>query len=211
MSQDYIAYRYIGKESGIHPPSWLLRWQQRGELSTCIAETNEGPIYAIADRTGYAPSRLRFLDCIPDWQVAASGPDLLTTALWRTVPWCQCAIVSDLQDREWQVPKLLTGDGARAYFVAYGGPDFLPTPTEEQSRLEAMARAAREAIIAHDTVPIPMGLACRWAAAFMAASNHISIEAIAALSLLDDKLAIAAILAATGMQPPAEEPDGHHG
>lgn len=119
--------------------------------------------------------------------------------------WCPVTLAADLQGRVWSVGCVLSQSGDRQFRTAYG-PDFLPALTPEQTKAEAVAKAARSALIASvaDNTGLPMQLACRWAAELLATVNHISIDAIAALGLLDDALVAAVLYSASGLTPRLE-------
>lgn len=137
------------------------------------------------------------------WQVCEANPDTIPVTLGKPVRWLRVVPVDDGQGRAWLAPVILTPDGARAYTVAYGGPDFLPQPTPAQSAAEAIAREARDVILrqSRETNPdgVPQAIACRWVASLLAMSHHLSVPTIAALGLVDDALVRAVLHAAAGL------------
>lgn len=119
--------------------------------------------------------------------------------------WCPTTYAADLQGRVWLVPCVLSQSGDRQFRTAYGA-DFLPSLTPEQAKAEAVAKAARGAIVASvaDQTGIPMNLACRWAADLLCAVNHVSVDTVAGLGLLDDALIAAILYSAAGLTPRLE-------
>lgn len=126
-------------------------------------------------------------------------------ALAVSQQWCPVTLAADLQGRVWPVPCVLSQSGDRQFRTSYG-PDFLPALTPEQAKAEAVAKAARSALIASvaDQTGLPMQLACRWAAELLATVNHVSVDVIAGLGLLDDALVAAVLYAAAGLTPRLE-------
>lgn len=120
--------------------------------------------------------------------------------------WCPVTPAADLQGRVWYVPCVLSASGERQFRTSYG-PDFLPALTPEQAKAEAVAKAARSALVASvaDEAGLPMQLACRWAAELLCTVNHVSVEAVAGLGLLDDALVAAVLYSASGLTPRLEE------
>jgi hypothetical protein len=119
--------------------------------------------------------------------------------------WCPTTFASDLKGRSWVVPCVLSSSGDRQFRTSYG-PDFLPALTPEQAKAEAVAKAARAALVASvaDNTGLPMQLACRWSAELLATVNHISVDVVAGLGLLDDALVAATLYAASGLTPRLE-------
>jgi hypothetical protein len=137
------------------------------------------------------------------WQVCESHPGTFPALLGKPVRWLRVVPVDDGQGRAWLAPVILTVDGARAYTVAYGGPDFLPQPTAPQAAAEAISREAREVILrqSREDNPdgVPQAVACRWVASLLALTHHVSVPTIAALGLVDDALVRAVLHAAAGL------------
>lgn len=135
--------------------------------------------------------------------VALKGFD--PRALAHNQQWCPITHAADLKGRIWLVPCVLSQSGDRQFRTAYGS-DFLPALTPEQTKAEAVAKAARGAIVASvaDQTGLPMQLACRWAAELLATVNHVSVDAIATLGLLDDALVAAVLYSAAGLTPRLE-------
>jgi len=71
----------------------------------------------------------------------------------------------------------------------------LPALTAEQYRAMDICQAARDAAKADD---LPMDLAARYAAELLCMANHLSIEVIQKLRVLDDVLIVMAIQVAIG-------------
>ena len=119
--------------------------------------------------------------------------------------WCPTAPAADLKGRVWFVPCVLSSAGDRQFRTSYG-PDYLPMLTPEQAKAEAVAKAARAALVASvtDQEGLPMQLACRWAAELIATVNHVSVDVVSGLGLLDDALVAATLYSAAGLTPRLE-------
>lgn len=137
------------------------------------------------------------------WEACQAAPSLSPAVLARPLRWCRVVPVDDANGRAWLAPVILTPDGARAYTVAYGGPDFLPQPTPAQSAAETIAREARDTVLRQSGDPeaagVPVPVACRWVASLLALSHHLSADTIAALGLIDDQLVRSVLHAAAGL------------
>lgn len=142
-------------------------------------------------------------DLADGWQACETDPPLSPANLARNLRWCRVVPVDDGRGRAWLAPVILTTAGARAYTVAYGGPDFLPQPTPAQAAAEAIAREARDVVLrstadrAEDGVPT--AVACRWVASLLGLTHHLSVETIGALGMVDDDLVRAVLHAAAGL------------
>jgi hypothetical protein len=114
--------------------------------------------------------------------------------------WITTEPIADLSMRIWFTPCVLDKDGSRRFRTAYGA-DFLPALTPMQERCEAIANAARSALIAAhcDNVPIPMRQACAWAGELLSAVNHVTPAILGSLRLLDDALIGGVLYRAAGL------------
>lgn len=132
---------------------------------------------------------------------AVAGPVDAHEAYQRRQSWFTTVSVEDLSGRVWQIPRILDGNGDRAFRVSYG-PDFLPSLTAEQYAMLEIAQAARDGVAASESgvQDVDMPTACRWVAAFLSVAYHLSAEAIGHLRILDDALVVGAIQAACGLR-----------
>ncbi len=160
-------------------------------------QSRDGTLWAIGDALTLGDDG-PWLDIGDGYAVA--GPVTEHQAYQRQASWLKTQDVTDLHGRDWAVPLILTADGDRAFQVCYGR-DFLPAPTPEQYRMLDVAQAARDALIANagGTQDVPMVMACRWAAELLCASYHLTPDAVAALTILDDALVLALIGASVGL------------
>ncbi len=185
---------YLTKSGGLPAvPESLSEWIPRPGYALCHSDLADGAhLVGIGDPVVFGSPR-RWYDLSDDWRVGLTpGTKFNPGALTRGQLWCDTVTVCDLMDRPWQVPRIRDAEGRRAFRVAYGR-DWLPALTDEQARCEEIADAASHALASGDC---PMSVACQWAAEFLAAVNHITVEALAALALLDDRLVLGVISAA---------------
>lgn len=196
-----IIYRH---PSAVTPPD-LAGWAERPEVGVCLHMQR----HADAQHVGvcapeyWDPSRADgWRDLADGWQGATTDGDPWdpATHLARIGAWCGVRAVVDSRGRAWLAPVIMTASGGRAYPVAYAGADFLPAPTPEQAKAEAICAEARRALLAAADGPgLPVSAACRWCAVLLSITHHLSPATIAALGLLDDQLVQRVLLVATGL------------
>lgn len=190
-------------------PPWFQGWAPvHVDAAICHRDTAAGHVVGIGNPLTFNPSpRAEWADLDDGWQ-ASLGADFDPRLLIRhSQRWADVVAVPDMQGREWAVPVILTGDGSRAFRVAYGGRDMLPRLTPEQTRCLDVATEARVAWVAEkarqaageDGTGVDMQIAARWALPVLAAANHIDERAIAELGLADDFLIVGAAAVATGL------------
>lgn len=178
-------------------PPWLAGFRPPDALSVelCRRDTAHGHLVGIGDPLVFdEPPMAAFCQLADGWRVALLG-ELEPLNLLRQQGWARSRRVLNLDGRRWQAPEILDEDGERAFLVAYGGPDFLPVLTAEQHRCQEVAEAARAMILTGGGMDL--GPACRWAAVLLSATHHVSPEVMAALGLVDDRLVIETLEAAT--------------
>jgi hypothetical protein len=135
------------------------------------------------------------------WRCRLVG-ELDPLVLRRHQHWCDTAPAVDLQGRRWCTPVILADDGQPIFRVTYGGDDFLPQLTPEQTQAKEIALAARQAL---KTGGIEGAHAKRWAARLLEIANHISVQVIARTGLMDDVLVLSALSPVTGLPLKREE------
>jgi hypothetical protein len=202
-----IFYRH---PLSINPP-WFAGWAPFGEtdVAVCHRDTAEGCIVGIGNPVTFSPSpSAGWVDAGDGWEASLGldfDPRLI---IRRSQRWADVSAVRDMRGWGWAVPTILNRDGGRAFRVAYGGPDMLPVLTDEQTRCLAVARAARDEMVAAKSretagdsseAGIDASVAARWVLPFIAAANHISEIALSALGLLDDFLVVGALSIGTGL------------
>lgn len=186
---------YLHPSPGVRLPPWLEDFSPPlVGVEVCQRQTERGCLVGVGDPALLAlPPARAFVDLDEGWSAALLGRGFNPTHLWRGEGWCRTAPAVAINGAEWQAPVILNDAGERAYLVRYTGRDFLPAPTETQSRCEAIARAAREAMVEG----IDMRAGCQWAAVLLAAANATTETAIAELGLLDDQLVTQVLAIAT--------------
>ncbi len=185
---------YLTQSGGLPVvPESLCEWLPRPGYALCHSDLADGlHMVGVGDPIVFSAPRL-WHDLADGWRVGLTpGAPFNPGALTRGQLWCDTVTVCDLKDRPWQVPRIRDSEGRRAFRVAYGR-DWLPALTPEQARCEEIADAATHALAAGDT---PMSVGCQWAAELLAAANHISVEALAVLNLIDDRLVLGTISSA---------------
>ncbi|MBA3622961.1 MAG: hypothetical protein H0W48_00525 [Methylibium sp.] len=181
-------------------PAWLDGYEppHGASLGVCHRDTLRGHLVGIGDPMIFdCPPAETFCDLDQGWSVAAVGR-VEPWQIRRDQRWARTVTVEGIAGQTWQAPVILDAEGGRSFLVAYGGRDFLPMLTLEQRRCQEVADAARASLLTEGG--IEMGpAACRWAAVLLAATHHITADAIAALGLLDDRLVVEVLAAATGL------------
>jgi hypothetical protein len=157
----------------------------------------DGSLWAIGDGilVGPAPDRA-WTDIGDGWQARLLDP-LDTQRLRRDQRHVTTSWIADLRARHWAAPVVLADGGERALRVTYGA-DFLPALTDDQRHAEAIARAARDALVSN--AEIDMALAARWTADLLAFANHVAPATLAALHLIDDALVVGVLSTAAGVR-----------
>lgn len=206
-----IIYRYDPsiRRSDANVPPWLEGWESDAPgIGVCSRETEDGTIYGVADPLLFnLPARRAWEPLGDNWQAIMVGT-LDPRPLARGQRWADTRPVVDMQGRTWLAPRILGEDGTRAFRVAYGGPDFLPTPTPIQLRCFDVAQAARAEVEGGGLSDI--GISARWASILLASVMHIPEAAFSVFSLPDEFLIIGTLQHGTGLPlklatPPADQ------
>jgi hypothetical protein len=135
----------------------------------------------------------------PDgWQVFVDDRAPHAGIAVRANAWCHCLLVEGADGKPWAAPSILSASGARAFPVRYSGRQFLPTPTEEQAKAIAIATEART-LLDGSRPSIDSDVLMPWAAWLLTLMSHLSVETIAAVGVLDDRLALRIVRAAAGL------------
>ncbi len=193
-------------------PPELEGWQPRGDVALCHQQRDNWQYVAVANHILFNipsdnPKLWHKLD--DGWEasyVRNAGDVVPSRDLTRLNCWANVLTVEDNLGEQWLAPNVLTPTGARAYSVAYAGADFLPSPTDEQARADAIAKEARQAMTAEEGAPIQA--ACRWAAVLLSITSHVTPATIAALGVLDTALVQKVLIVATGADARLDATDG---
>jgi hypothetical protein len=123
--------------------------------------------------------------------------------LGKTLGWCRILDAEDQDGEIWSVPMILNSEGRRAFQANYNE-DGLPVIPADRQRLLDYALEARVVLLNHykdrSLKDLPMQAICKWAAAFLECTNHISPRAMGRLGILNDKLVLETIMAVTGAE-----------
>lgn len=142
------------------------------------------------------------------WEVCLDGePE--QELLLRSAPGLSSIEVIDANERTWLVPAVLTPDGRPAMPMRLGivGHDLVDgqrvprwdrRPTPAQQRLIAIATAVRGELDAGTFRDLPAATAAEMTGQLLAATYHLTPSVVGALSLLDDRICIRALLACAG-------------
>lgn len=175
------------------PPAWLV-----GAPDLVQRASRDGMLWGIGDALT--------LDGGGIWHdigdgISVAGPVDAHEAYQRRYSWFTTDEVEDLSGRVWHIPRIVDGNGERAFRVAYG-PDFLPALTAEQYAMLEIAKAARDGIAASESgvQDVDMPTACRWAAVLLSCSYHLNVGSVAHLRILDDALVVGALQVACGIR-----------
>ncbi len=177
-------------------PVALDGWEPRGANAQLVHRESEGGhIVGVGDPLIWNnPRRWELLS--DNWSVAlVPGVPFEPRLLTRLQGWADVAEVQDMQRRTWHAPCIRRKGGGRAFRVAYGR-DWLPALTPEQERAEAICAAVVEAI----EQETPMSVACQWAAELLSLTHHVTPEALAAVALIDDTLALEVLRVAANLE-----------
>jgi hypothetical protein len=168
-------------------PACLEGWEPRAGAQLVHRETGTGHVVGIGDPLVWTePRKDAWQDVGDGWCVSlVPGTKFEPRLLARLQGWADVVEVLDMHRRTWVAPAIRKRGGGRAFRVAYGR-NWLPSLSPEQTRAEEICAAALEAKD-QDT---PMAVACQWAAELLSMSHHVTPEALAALSLIDDTLAV---------------------
>lgn len=182
------------------PPSWL-----RGAHDLCSrVGIVGGYLYGIGPSylLGNKPDDAVELD---DGWVAWVNGEIDTVRLRRDVSWCKLIPSIDLSGAIWHTPEVLDASGKRTFRTRYGK-DFRPLLSDEQTKAveiatEArtlMARLLKDGAEPNEEEQCAM---CGWAATLACMTNHLSIQVVARLGLMDDSLATSTLVGATSFDP----------
>lgn len=185
--------RFRDSKSRPTPPAWLA-----GAADLVQRASPHGMLWGVGDALT--------LDGGGVWHdmgegYAVAGPVDAHDAYQKRQSWFSTVGVEDLSGRVWQIPRILDGNGDRAFRVSYG-PGFTPSLTAEQYAMMELAQAARDGVSASESgvQDVDMSIACQWAASFLSVAYHLSPDAIAHLCILDDALVVGAIQASCGLR-----------
>ena len=136
------------------------------------------------------------------WEASSDGRDFTPLHHLRAAAWCNVVPVKDAKDRTWFAPAILGSAGARAFPIAYGGPDMLPQLTPDQEKAIRIATECRTLLQA----AVEGGAALQseqiipWAAWAITLPHHLSVPTIGAQLLLDETLAARVIAVMAGVE-----------
>jgi hypothetical protein len=179
-----LYYRTKAGIGGGRPPE-LDGYQSPGpgmDLQECVIDGHRvmgvSPPFRFDPPTaGWVP-----LDGSPGWQVVSVGDfDPISHIKLRTT-WSIAKVVTG--GVVWLIPHVLNTEGTRAFKVSYGGPDFCPILTPEQTMAEKLAKEIRTAIDA-DNLP-DMPIRARWAARLLPLAYCLSESSLAVLGMSED-------------------------
>lgn len=196
-----IVYRH---KTEVIPPD-LADWEPRESDAARVSQfAGDYQHVAIADPVLWRIPPGVFVKLDGGWEAALArnkGGAVPSRDLSRLKCWAPVLPVLDATGEQWMAPVILTPAGHRAFPVSYAGPDFLPAPTEDQQRAEAIAREIRATAEKERDGGEGFNpqIACRWSAVLLSITSHVSPAVIAALGILDDTLVRAVLLAAAGL------------
>ena len=187
-----LYYRTHASRTGERPAD-LAGWlPPTPDVQISENVVGEHHVFGVVPPMVFAPPSDGWQAIAAGWEVALVGE---FNPMWLAKRSSTFPIrIVELEGHSWFMPTVLTADGERAFKVTYGGPEFLPQLTAEQSSAMTLAREIRTA---HDAGTLPgMSVRARWAAALLPLAYHLSVKTASAIGLHED--VIAATLAVAG-------------
>lgn len=163
------------------------------DIAVCHGYDGEGHVVGLCSPILWQPAdpAAVWTPTCDGWEVASDGRPFTPMHHARSRAFCKVVLVQDAEGRDWAAPVILTAGGARAFPVAYGGPELLPRLTPDQERAMRIANEARTllqaaveggpALQSEQIVP--------WAAWALTLTHHLSVPTIGALGIIDELLA----------------------
>lgn len=188
------------------PPPWLV-----DAVDLTSREDGDGRLWCAGDGLRLAPAPDRAWSVLADdWHVRMTKEGPESERLAKVLPWASGMEIQDGSGHRWQAPRILSSDGHRLFRVRYAGPNWTPVLTDEQTAVETVSRAARDAFLSLASareqgiqgVSPPREASCAWAAALLCVCHPLSSEVIGALGLLDDLLIVDTLKVASGTVEP---------
>lgn len=174
-------YRTHSSRAGERPPE-LDGWVSPSQDANLNEQTiGEYRIVGITPPFIFNPPVSGWVKLAHGWEVASVGAFCATnhakvSSTFEGIP--------VILDQPWLLPVILTDKGTRAFKVMYGGADFLPMMTAEQS---AALAAAIEIRTCHDSGKWPdMSVKARWAAAIIGLTYCVSPTSLGLVGLSED-------------------------
>lgn len=174
------------------PPAHLV-----GARDLCARPTVDGGVIL-----GIGPSYLcggdpkDGIDLEDGWKVWVNG-EIDTYHLYRQTRGQPVVPIEDTKGRAWAMPMILNASGGRVFQVGYaGGWKPVLTPIQHTMMEMAASAAAVLASLSGEThSDEDMAAACTMSATAMTMTNHLTVEVIQKLGIMDDRLAIGGLVA----------------
>jgi hypothetical protein len=193
---------YRDKKSGrTAPPPWL-----DGAPDLVSRDSADGRLWTVGDPLLLGPA-LRWTDLDDGWQARILDP-LDPATLFRRDLMQTYAVseVHDLRGLSWFAPVLVDADGNRL-FRCSRGKDWRPVLAPAQEHALEACHDARSIFLSGDSA-LPVEAGCQYAAEFLALVNCVSPEVMATLGLMDERLALEVLQAATSQTVKASVDNG---
>lgn len=187
-----LYYRTHASRTG-ETPAELLGWKPPvADVQISENVVGEHRVLGLVPPMVFAPPAAGWLPIGQGWEIVLVG-GFNPIHLAKRSSTFPVAVVT-VGEHTWFFPKVLTDDGERAFKVTYGGPEFMPQLTSEQTLALALASEIRTA---HAACTLPeMSVQARWAAGLLPLTYHLSSKTIGAIGIHED--IIAAVLAVAG-------------
>lgn len=189
-----LYYRTHASRTGELPPE-LVGWEPSSSTSTLVDNVvGDHRIVAVVPPFVFAPPTGGWSNLCAGWEVALVGP-FDPIAHSRMASSFKC-VPTEIDKVTWLLPQVLTSTGVRSFKVVYGGNDFAPILTTEQSKALALATEIRTC---HEGGNMPdMQTQAKWAASLLPLTHHLSSGSIGNMCVLNEDLIVATCAVAGG-------------
>jgi hypothetical protein len=188
---------YAHPSSGT-PPVFMQKAQ-----NLCMRQSRKHYVYGVGQAAFLGEPPEDAVEIGDGWVCWMNADGSEPETLGKSLGWCRILDAEDQDGEIWSVPMILNSEGRRAFQANYDE-DGLPVIPADRQRLLDYALEARAVLLNHykdrSLKDLPMQAICKWAAAFLECTNHISPRAMGRLGILNDKLVLETIMAVTGAE-----------
>lgn len=189
-----LYYRTHASRSGEKPPE-LTDWRPPNEtLSLQESTVGAHRVFTISEPFVFTPPEAGWVPLCPGWEVANVGK--FNPLVHAKLASSFSVVPLDIDGQTILFPCVLNEAGSRTFKIRYGGSDFSPLLTDEQTSALQLAKEIRTC---HESGKWPeMNVRAQWAARLLSLSYCLSPASIALVGLISDDLILAAEQVAGG-------------